>query len=558
MKMMRRYRWSSKWSRYLSSFRLYEESMTISKTGYSVTVNFDVSSLKHDHIDKHEKSKVYGYLANFGILVVLAGNICSFCFIVVFTLFMVGHLVGVTASGNEDSSSFIVPIIPGITVPLGSVVPYSVCLFIAVFTHELGHAYAAQQENVVVRAVGFVLYLFVPAAYVNIDHLTLNALPLAAQLRIIAAGVTINILSAAFSLGLLQLMPFLFILGGYQYVHAGSIVTGSSVPSVLPIGTKILSVNNVTINSVSDLHLAFSQPTVLASTQIIGSSILGTLSHSFHSQQLDWENLHNRLYAAEGVCTTTFHIDENAEDLQRCCYEPYFHEIDDTQGSTTGFVLPECVLVSKSVKNIVHHGNVSNSLYDVHCADGYRSLWTGNSPGNSAPVAATKYLLRGSDLKQPWVVDSSVAKRTYCTHALDCYASQRHIAGLNSSHTEEGLECVRPVFDVPAVAMHVISDQQSPPFTLFGTAGTIEHTETLTLGKYTIFNMGPVSGSHSFPGSWLPWIYGCFLHYPNKGAEFLHILLQVNLSLAFINSIPIFGMDGQRACAVILRSLPHR
>lgn len=106
------------------------------------------------------------------------------------------------ASGAKISNT-IMPLIPGITIPLFESV---LALIITLIVHELAHAVLAVVNNVNVRNTGIVLFGGIPiGAFVEPDQDQLDKLDAKSKIEIIAAGNGINLFMSLifFSLGMI-------------------------------------------------------------------------------------------------------------------------------------------------------------------------------------------------------------------------------------------------------------------------------------------------------------------------------------------------------------------
>ena len=59
------------------------------------------------------------------------------------------------------------PVIPGVTFPISDVGVYGFSLFLSTVFHELGHALAADCQDVKILGYGLLIIFIVPAAYVG-------------------------------------------------------------------------------------------------------------------------------------------------------------------------------------------------------------------------------------------------------------------------------------------------------------------------------------------------------------------------------------------------------
>ncbi|CAO3661729.1 unnamed protein product [Umbelopsis ramanniana] len=86
----------------------------------------------------------------------------------------------------------LLPMIPGVTLPLEHLGYYLIALFISGVLHEAGHAIASFHEHIPINHSGMFLYVLYPGAFVDIPSRPLSLLPPGRQLKVICAGVWHN------------------------------------------------------------------------------------------------------------------------------------------------------------------------------------------------------------------------------------------------------------------------------------------------------------------------------------------------------------------------------
>ncbi|KAF9358905.1 Membrane-bound transcription factor site-2 protease [Mortierella sp. NVP85] len=156
-----------------------------------------------------------------------------------------------SAAGSTESEMVLVPIIPGVTLPLSHLPYYLIALLVSGVFHEAGHAIAAARERAQVSSTGIFLYILYPGAFVDIPSRALAIMSPLQQLRVICAGVWHNIVLfiAAWiflSSGALQLS---FTLIGWSQMTDGlsviEIASSSPLHGMLKPGTIITKLNDV-------------------------------------------------------------------------------------------------------------------------------------------------------------------------------------------------------------------------------------------------------------------------------------------------------------------------
>ncbi|KAF8908075.1 hypothetical protein CPB84DRAFT_1674344 [Gymnopilus junonius] len=98
--------------------------------------------------------------------------------------------------GTLPSAQFpgIIPIIPGITVPLSDLPIIILAVFLSQVVHELGHAVAAARETLPIISAGLSFTICIPAAFVTFPTCGMKNLTAKARSRIIAAGPFHNLI----------------------------------------------------------------------------------------------------------------------------------------------------------------------------------------------------------------------------------------------------------------------------------------------------------------------------------------------------------------------------
>ncbi|KAG0006781.1 Membrane-bound transcription factor site-2 protease [Modicella reniformis] len=156
-----------------------------------------------------------------------------------------------TATGSTESEMVLVPIIPGITLPLSHLPYYLIALLVSGVFHEAGHAIAAAREKTQLSSAGIFLYILYPGAFVDIPSRALAIMSPLQQLRVICAGVWHNIVFfiAAWlflASGALQLS---FRLIGWKQMNDGlsivDIAPQSPLHGILKTGAIITKLNDI-------------------------------------------------------------------------------------------------------------------------------------------------------------------------------------------------------------------------------------------------------------------------------------------------------------------------
>ncbi|MEB3851323.1 MAG: M50 family metallopeptidase [Desulfurococcales archaeon] len=178
----------------------------------------------------------------------------------------------------------VVPLIPGVTVPLSVLPHFLVALGVAAAVHELAHAIQARAEGLRVRSAGIALFIFIPAAFVELDEEELKRAPLASRLRVYSAGVAANILLFLALSALAAGLPCSSLSGGVRVVgvEQGSPAQLAGIES----GDVIVAVNGQPVHCIPELSDALEragvkspQPATLNVTVIRGGEALTLVIH---------------------------------------------------------------------------------------------------------------------------------------------------------------------------------------------------------------------------------------------------------------------------------------
>ena len=90
----------------------------------------------------------------------------------------------------------LVPVIPGITIPLQILPYFFVAIMIGAAVHELAHGIAARVENVDLKSTGIFIFVLLFGAFVEPEEQSLLSKSRRSQMRIMAAGALANMVVA--------------------------------------------------------------------------------------------------------------------------------------------------------------------------------------------------------------------------------------------------------------------------------------------------------------------------------------------------------------------------
>jgi membrane-associated protease RseP (regulator of RpoE activity) len=155
------------------------------------------------------------------------------------------------------------PIIPGLTIGLNQVPELLLAIGISVTLHELAHAISATSNKTKVKGGGFLLLIFFPGAFVEPDEDEFNKSKTISKLKIISAGIAVNLILAAIFFPLAYFLPPL-LSQGVQIV--GEAKNYPAYNASIPVNSVILSVNGHRITQPQQLGYYLKDSTTLSNT----------------------------------------------------------------------------------------------------------------------------------------------------------------------------------------------------------------------------------------------------------------------------------------------------
>ncbi len=210
---------------------------------------------------------VWKFLWDIGII---SGLGILFIGLIIFSINIPLFVVSYLGGGNQPSSGgtepiAIVPVIPGITIPL-QILPYFIVgIMIGAIAHEFAHGVAARVENVKLKSTGIFAFLLFFGAFVEPDEESLLSKSRRSQMRIMAAGALANMIAAGILIIILA-VPIgfpLLISPFYDPEPSGALII-DTIPgnpaslNGIEAGYAIIGINTSSdftkINNVSDFH----------------------------------------------------------------------------------------------------------------------------------------------------------------------------------------------------------------------------------------------------------------------------------------------------------------
>ncbi|CDW55275.1 Peptidase M50 domain containing protein [Trichuris trichiura] len=152
---------------------------------------------------------------------------------------------GVTSwnNGEAKNTGGLVAIIPGVNMPWCHVPLLFLALALCATIHELGHAVAALNEDMLVDGFGFIFFVIFPGAFTDLNRNDLNQSSVLKKLKVYCAGVWHNLcLSAVASLLLSSTWPASDKNTGVM-IHERNGLSSAAFPYDLVDGEIIYSIN---------------------------------------------------------------------------------------------------------------------------------------------------------------------------------------------------------------------------------------------------------------------------------------------------------------------------
>lgn len=207
---------------------------------------------------KTEHTKIFDKLARPKKLLMAyasAGIILTAISGIVLTLMFVGSAVLTMISPPEPVAIQNLFLIPGLNEYVPSTIAVWVSLVLALVIHEGGHGILSRAENIRVKSTGILALVIPIGAFVEPDEEDVEKSKLGTKLRMLAAGITNNLVFGAVCLIILCILLGMVIPGANPYVYGVYDGYPAADAGVLP-GTINLSVNDVPVHSMADITQA--------------------------------------------------------------------------------------------------------------------------------------------------------------------------------------------------------------------------------------------------------------------------------------------------------------
>nr|SVE75835.1 EOG090X08FA [Daphnia hispanica] len=110
---------------------------------------------------------------------------------------------------HKNEEAILQPVVPGVNLPSSDLPYYLITLLVCTVFHEIGHAVAAASEQIPLVSFGLIVWLVVPAAFVELPTKEVNSLSPREQLKIYCAGVWHNIILSVVAFVIITFLPIL-------------------------------------------------------------------------------------------------------------------------------------------------------------------------------------------------------------------------------------------------------------------------------------------------------------------------------------------------------------
>ncbi len=147
-------------------------------------------------------SKGYRYYEKAAIILSLISMIGG----IILIFYIISEFVLPRPSSQAPAIS-LTPIIPGVTISLSQTPFLLLALGISVALHEIMHALSATSNGIKVKNGGVLLLGIFPGAFVEPDEESFNSSQLSKKVKVIAAGIALNLILAAIFLPLTIFLP---------------------------------------------------------------------------------------------------------------------------------------------------------------------------------------------------------------------------------------------------------------------------------------------------------------------------------------------------------------
>ncbi|BFI76402.1 site-2 protease family protein [Sulfurisphaera ohwakuensis] len=174
------------------------------------------------------------------------------------------------------------PVIPGVTIGINQLPYILLAIGISVTLHELAHAVSATSNNVKVRSGGFLFLIFFPGAFVEPDEEEYNSSNYSVRLKILSAGLAVNLILAAIFFPLAIYLPPM-LSQGLQIV--GELKNYPAYNSSIPVNSIILGIDGHSIHTSTQLETYLHRGGIQTLTLLFPNGSIGNVSVNISDPQ---------------------------------------------------------------------------------------------------------------------------------------------------------------------------------------------------------------------------------------------------------------------------------
>ena len=154
---------------------------------FQIKVTFSAKGRWLSNIATIRRCKTFYKYGNVISLLLVVPSLILLAVNLIKVISLLGPPTGVVQSKKSPAATeelIFQPVIPGITFPLSDASIYGISLFVSTVFHELGHALAADSQDVKLLGYGILIIFIIPAAFVDLSTSELSSLSLYDQLKV--------------------------------------------------------------------------------------------------------------------------------------------------------------------------------------------------------------------------------------------------------------------------------------------------------------------------------------------------------------------------------------
>ena len=439
---------------------------------------------------------------------------------------------------EEGMSSLVIPLVPFLNIPRSYLLSFTSATLLSAFLHEIGHALAAVLENIRIESIGIYLFLLFPGAYVQIEANSFSSLTFYPKLRILSGGITFNLLLFLLSAIIYQTLPLLLIL---FYTRSKGVV----ITSISPL---------------SNLNIAFQQGQII--TAVNGEETRANSAFKELLMHLEVQNSKRKMEQS----TRLFLLDKFDSSSSSSLEKKSVQKFSDYVHINTGYCIrKDLPIFLKPVRDIYDTRNTSSSFHNSTSSsfssfinrDCCVHLLSGNF---NSRVEESCFLHTPTRFEASFELVCENIRTVYhpsTTHFGDICDIDSDCKG--SLGDFKCLKLVSPM-DTQLILIERSLSQRNSQRTLQRNSHAEDSFLYFQGSAKQIISDTKMSSFRlrSWLYNWLgiheiEWLHSFFLSFRSYIVMYLKLLMQVNLSSAFMNSLPIAQLDGAQVLIHLLK-----